>query len=186
VEATAARNHLLRRRLDVQDALPSGHPLGVTVGDHPSATQRLAVGDDTVDHVRDRLEAAVRVPRRPLRLPGPVVDLAHLVEVDERVGVTRSTPAKARRTGSPSPSKPRGAVVIPVTGRGRAIAGSGTGTRGRTVMSSTVTAGMRLLQVLDFDAPRVGRYPRARAALSLLAFLRVNLCDPGRDSRMRS
>src|SRR6266536_2947271 len=54
----------------------------------------------------------------------------------------RSTPAKARRTGKPSPSNPDGAVVTDVTGRSAAAVGSGSVTRGRTRMSSTVTAGM--------------------------------------------
>src|SRR4051812_27160371 len=54
----------------------------------------------------------------------------------------RSTPAKARRTGKPSPSNPRGADVTPRTGRWRASVGSGSAIRGRTVMSSTTTAGM--------------------------------------------
>ena len=40
-----------------------------------------------VDHVGDGLEAAVRVPRRALGLARRVVDLAHLVHVDERVEV---------------------------------------------------------------------------------------------------
>ena len=40
-----------------------------------------------VDHVGDGLEAAVRMPRRALGLAGRVFDLAHLVEVDERVEV---------------------------------------------------------------------------------------------------
>src|SRR4051812_31759875 len=53
----------------------------------------------------------------------------------------RSTPAKARRTGKPSPSKPDGAVVTERTRR-RTVPGAGTGTRGRVVVSSTVTAGM--------------------------------------------
>ena len=38
-----------------------------------------------VDHVGDGLEAAVRVPRRALGLAGGVLDLAHLIHVDERV-----------------------------------------------------------------------------------------------------
>src|SRR6266487_1124710 len=54
----------------------------------------------------------------------------------------RSTPAKARRTGKPSPSNPDGAVVTGATGRSAATVGSGSVTRGRTRMSSTVTAGM--------------------------------------------
>src|SRR6266581_2390692 len=54
----------------------------------------------------------------------------------------RSTPANARRTGNPSPSKPDGAVVTDSTGRSAVAAGSGSWTRGSTRMSSTVTAGM--------------------------------------------
>src|SRR5215217_8093976 len=53
----------------------------------------------------------------------------------------RSTPAKARRTGKPSPSKPDGAVVTERTRR-RTVPGAGTGTRARVVVSSTVIAGM--------------------------------------------
>ena len=40
-----------------------------------------------VDDVGDGLEAAVRVPRRALGLAGRVLDLAHLIHVDERVEV---------------------------------------------------------------------------------------------------
>src|SRR5262245_35789845 len=54
----------------------------------------------------------------------------------------RSTPAKARRTGNPSPSNPLGADVTERTGRSVTTAGSGTSTRGRTVTSLTVTAGI--------------------------------------------
>ena len=54
----------------------------------------------------------------------------------------RSTPAKARRTGKPSPSYADGAVVTVRTGRSAVAAGSGSGTRGRTRVSLTVTAGM--------------------------------------------
>src|SRR5258708_27213239 len=53
-----------------------------------------------------------------------------------------STPAKARRTGNPSPSKPDGAVVTESTGRSTVVAGSGRGMRGRVSGLSTVTAGM--------------------------------------------
>ena len=70
----------------------------------------------------------------------------------------RSTPAKARRTGKPSPSKPDGAVVTDTTGRSAAVAASGSGTRGRTRMSSTVTAGMPspLLSLLGQPKRMVG------------------------------
>src|SRR5262249_39759091 len=54
----------------------------------------------------------------------------------------RSTPAKARRTGKPSPSNPDGAVVTDATGRATAAVGAGSGARGRARRSSAVTAGM--------------------------------------------
>src|SRR5262249_60733461 len=52
----------------------------------------------------------------------------------------RATAWNARRTGKPSPSRPRGAVVTLTTGRGW-DSGSGSGIRGR-VRVSAVTAGM--------------------------------------------
>ena len=52
-----------------------------------------------------------------------------------------STPAKARRTGKPSPSKPLGAVLTDSTGR-EIASGAGWVTRGRARMLSTVTAGI--------------------------------------------
>src|SRR5881394_4096104 len=77
----------------------------------------------------------------------------------------RSTPAKARRTGKPSPSNPDGAVVTDATGRSAAAVGSGSGTRGRTRMSSTVTAGMTTPPHLEVSpAPTIvdrATFPRA-------------------------
>src|SRR6185503_9898775 len=55
----------------------------------------------------------------------------------------RSTPANARRTGNPSPSKPLGAALTPRTRRNRAPGATG-GTRSRVLGSSTVMAGMSL------------------------------------------
>src|SRR5688500_10586678 len=52
------------------------------------------------------------------------------------------TPAKARRTGKPSPSKPLGAVTRRRTARYSVVAVSSLGSRGRTSTSSTVMAGM--------------------------------------------
>src|SRR6187401_2886092 len=57
----------------------------------------------------------------------------------------RSTCENARRTGKPSPSSPLRAIVRLLTGRSRATVGSGSGIRGRTVMSSTVIAGIWLV-----------------------------------------
>src|SRR5947209_20119390 len=52
-----------------------------------------------------------------------------------------SAPAKARRTGKPSPSKPPGAVVTERTARG-VVSAAGAASRGRAVTSGTVIAGM--------------------------------------------
>ena len=73
------------RGLDVEDAAPGGHPLGVAVGDRAAAAVGVLVVEDAVDDVGDGLEAAVRVPRRALGLARRVLHLAHLVHHDERV-----------------------------------------------------------------------------------------------------
>src|SRR5665647_230988 len=54
------------------------------------------------------------------------------------------TPANARRTGNPSPSKPLGAVVTDAKGRSVITVDSGSLTRGRAATLSTVTAGMEV------------------------------------------
>jgi hypothetical protein len=41
--------------------------------------------EDAIDHVGDGLEPTVGVPGRALRLARRVLDLAHLVEMDERI-----------------------------------------------------------------------------------------------------
>src|ERR1700722_2141066 len=53
----------------------------------------------------------------------------------------RLTPAKARRTGKPSPSRPRGAFVTDRTWRSATLSRSSAGTAGSVVRSATVTAG---------------------------------------------
>ena len=68
-----------------RDSCTGGHPLGGAVLDEAAATGGVLVLEAAVDHVRDRLESAVRVPRRAAGLAGLVIDLAHLVHVDERV-----------------------------------------------------------------------------------------------------
>ena len=78
----------------------------------------------------------------------------------------RSTPAKARRTGNPSPSKPDGAVVTERVRR-RTVPGAGTGTRARVVVSSTVTAGMPASSVECSTS--ADRNPRRPVVFPLLA-----------------
>src|ERR1022692_1913181 len=76
-----------------------------------------------------------------------------------------STPAKARRTGKPSPSYADGAVVRASTGRSAATARSGSWTRGSTRVSLTVTAGMMSSsgEALRTPGPvRAGQDPHAR------------------------
>jgi len=85
VEQSALLDEPLGRCLDVQQARPGRHPLGVAVGDRAATAVAVVVVEDAVDDVGDGLEAAVRVPRRALGLAGRVLDLAHLVHVNERV-----------------------------------------------------------------------------------------------------
>jgi hypothetical protein len=85
VEEPAGDNDVLRRSLDVQNSRARCHPLGVAVGDHPSAAVGVLVLHEPVDHVRDGLEAAVGMPGRALGFAGRVLDFAHLVHVNDRV-----------------------------------------------------------------------------------------------------
>ena len=64
-----------------------GHPLRGAVGDDAAAAVGVLVLERAVDDVGDGLEAAVRVPVGAPGLARRVVDLAHLVHVDERVEV---------------------------------------------------------------------------------------------------
>jgi hypothetical protein len=57
------------------------------VGDDATAAVGVLVEEHAVDHVGDRLEATVRVPVGAARFVRPVVDLTHLVHVDERVEI---------------------------------------------------------------------------------------------------
>src|SRR6266550_8337464 len=52
------------------------------------------------------------------------------------------TPANARRTGKPSPSKPRGEVVTERTGRSAVCRASSAVIRGRAMLGGAVTAGI--------------------------------------------
>jgi len=87
VEQAAGGDEPFRGLLDVEDAGAGRHPLRVAVGDDAAAPIGVGVLEGPVDHVRDGLEAAVRMPGRPLGLARRVLDLAHLVEMDEGVEV---------------------------------------------------------------------------------------------------
>ena len=85
MEQAALRDEPFRWLLDVEDPGAGSHPLGVAIGDHAAAAVRIVVLEDAVDQVGDGLEPAMRMPGRALGLTGRVIDLAHLVEVDERI-----------------------------------------------------------------------------------------------------
>src|ERR671912_2122819 len=71
-----------------------------------------------------------------------------------RVG--RSTPAKARRTGNPSPSNPEGAVVTETMGRWAAV-GSTVGIRGRATVLALM-AGMPAPWRIEVQLPPAQGY----------------------------
>ena len=85
VEEPTGDHERLRRHLDVQQAGARRHPLGVAVADRAATTVGVLVHEGAVDDVGDGLEAAVGVPRGALGLARRVLDLTHLVHVDERV-----------------------------------------------------------------------------------------------------
>ena len=69
----------------MQDAGAGGHPLGVAIRDQTAAAGRVLMLEGSVDHVGDRLEPAVRMQGRALRLARSVLNLAHLIHMDEGV-----------------------------------------------------------------------------------------------------
>ena len=129
-------------QLVVKDAATGGHPLGVAFGDHTTAAVGVVIGDLAVEDVAARLDAAVRIPRRAFRFAGYVDQGPDVIEQRERVGIGEGEVAgegsgdhEAGSLGS------RRAVTTLATGRGVEV-WSGWGRRGRTRVSSTVTAGM--------------------------------------------
>ena len=49
--------------------LPGGHPLDVAGAEAAAIAEAVAVLDGTREHVGDRLDAAMRMPRKPARYP---------------------------------------------------------------------------------------------------------------------
>ena len=76
------------RHFVVHDAAAGGHPLHVTGAQHSAIPQRVGVLDVAGEYVRDRFDAAMRVPREArLILARHVVP--EIVEQQERVGLGR-------------------------------------------------------------------------------------------------
>src|SRR3972149_3555075 len=72
----------------------------------PPPAVGVAVLERSVDHVRDRLEAAMRVPGRALRLARRIFHLAHLVEMDERVEIGQVDPGERTTNREALPFEP--------------------------------------------------------------------------------
>ena len=87
MKESAANDERLGWLLDMQDSGTRGHPLRIAVRDDAAAAVRVAVLKRAVDHVGHGLETTVRVPGRALGLAWCVLDLSHLVHMDERVDV---------------------------------------------------------------------------------------------------
>src|ERR1017187_3370241 len=93
------------------------------------------------------------------------------------------TPANARTTGNPSPSWPRGPVVIDRTGRS-VSAGPAADTRGKASVSA-VTAGISSLLELDYSIqPDRGPFIPCQALLTSLAMLEAEDTDPEGGGRV--
>ena len=86
MEEAAGPQQLVGRHLVVEDARAGRHPLRRAVRDDPSPAIRIGVPERSVEDIRDRLEPAVRVPRRALRLARRVLDGADVVEEEEGIG----------------------------------------------------------------------------------------------------
>ena len=123
MEQATTPDECLRRLLDVQDPGAGRHPLRIAVGDDASAAVRIAVLERAVDHVRDGLEPTVRMPGRALGFARGIVDLAHLVEMDEGIQVRQFDPGERppnRETLALEPARRRGdALDRPLRGDGR-------------------------------------------------------------------
>src|SRR5579864_1438325 len=74
------------RHLLVNDAAAGGHPLHITSADHAVVAHAVAVGYGSGQHVRDRLDSPVRMPRES----GQIVlrnIVAEIVEEEEGIEV---------------------------------------------------------------------------------------------------
>ncbi len=78
----------------MNDAAAGGHPLHVAGPDGPAVPGRILVLAFSFEHVRDGLEPAVRMVRRPDRFAWLVLHRPHLVEQQERIGMPKACARK--------------------------------------------------------------------------------------------
>src|SRR5439155_5639952 len=96
VHAAPPLADVARRHLGVHDTAPGGHPLHVAGGDHAPVSRGVLVLELALQHVRDRLESAVRMIGRALGLAGAVARRPHLVE--QQKWIDEGQPAGGERT----------------------------------------------------------------------------------------
>jgi hypothetical protein len=77
----------LRRLLVVNDSAPSSHPLSIASAERTRAAHGIAMLHLALQNVRDGLESAMRVPRRPNCFARAVGDRAEVIQHQERVNL---------------------------------------------------------------------------------------------------
>src|SRR6185503_2073682 len=75
----------LRRHLGMYDAAAGGHPLHVARTQHVGVAERIAMLVLAGEHVRDRLEAAMRMVGRAERRAGLPLHRAEVIDQQERI-----------------------------------------------------------------------------------------------------
>jgi hypothetical protein len=95
LEAVHAALRVALRHLLVHDAAAGGHPLHVAGAERAAVAEAVAVLDRAGEHVGDRLDAAMRMPREPGEVVVRIV-VAEVVEQQER-DRTRSSRRTRRR-----------------------------------------------------------------------------------------
>ena len=81
------------RHFLMEDAAPGGHPLHVAGFKIAAIAEAVAVLDAAGQHIGDRLDAAMRMPRKAgAIIVGPVV--AKIVEQEERIELARLAEAE--------------------------------------------------------------------------------------------
>ena len=74
------------RHFLMHDAAARGHPLHVAGAERAAVAEAVAVFNRSIENIRNRLDAAVRVPRKAGEVIGrPVV--AEIVEQQKRIGL---------------------------------------------------------------------------------------------------
>ena len=86
--ASIALRHFL-----VENSAPGGHPLHVARAERAAVSEAVSMVDASREHIRDRLNAPVRMPRKS----GPIIIgmiVAEIVEQQERIELVRIAEAE--------------------------------------------------------------------------------------------